>query len=123
MAKSGTTILALLTGAAIGAGVGILYAPDKGDKTRKKIQKDVKKAKADIDAKVRQTYADLNTKANTFRGSLEDRLETTLSSASYKADDVIQALENKLEQLREKNSKLQKPTSQPGNEAEKKISV
>ncbi|MEZ4968396.1 MAG: YtxH domain-containing protein [Flavobacteriaceae bacterium] len=36
---SGNTLLALLTGAAIGAGIGILYAPDKGTKTRKKIKK------------------------------------------------------------------------------------
>lgn len=119
MAKSGTTILALLTGAAIGAGVGILYAPDRGDNTRKKIQKDVKKARKDIDKKVKQTYEDLNLKSKELKGSLEDRLETTLSSASYKADDMIQALENKLENLRQKNSKLQKPTDQPGNEVEK----
>lgn len=119
MAKSGTTILALLTGAAIGAGVGILYAPDRGDKTRKKIQKDVKKARKEIDQKVKQTYEDLNLKSKELKGSLEDRLETTLSSASYKADDMIQALESKLEQLRERNSKLQKPTDQPGNEVQK----
>ena len=28
----GNVLLALLTGAAIGAGIGILYAPDKGGK-------------------------------------------------------------------------------------------
>ena len=37
--ESGSVLLALLTGAAIGAGVGILYAPEKGEKTRKKLRK------------------------------------------------------------------------------------
>ena len=36
---SGNTLLALLTGAAIGAGIGILYAPDKGTKTEKGLRK------------------------------------------------------------------------------------
>jgi len=33
--ESSNVMLALLTGAAIGAGFGILYAPQKGAKTRK----------------------------------------------------------------------------------------
>ncbi len=38
MANTGNTLLALVTGAAIGAAVGLLYAPDSGEKTRKKIE-------------------------------------------------------------------------------------
>ena len=32
---TGNILLALLTGAAIGAGIGILYAPDEGKETQK----------------------------------------------------------------------------------------
>ena len=39
MSKIGSTLAALVVGAAIGASVGILFAPDEGKKTRKRIRK------------------------------------------------------------------------------------
>jgi gas vesicle protein len=122
MSKSTNALIALAAGAAIGATLGLLYAPESGDKTRKKLKKQAKQAQKDIDAQARKTYAEVSRKANEltsvvgsratdFKGTLEDRLETALSSASYKADDAIVALEDKLEQLRAQNAKLQKPKS------------
>ena len=46
--NTGNTLLALLTGAAIGAGVGILFAPDKGSKTRGKIKEGYNDAQKDL---------------------------------------------------------------------------
>ena len=36
--SNNNSILALLAGAAVGLGLGILFAPDKGTKTREKIK-------------------------------------------------------------------------------------
>ncbi len=106
--NTGQTVLALLTGAAIGAGIGILYAPDKGVKTRDNISKNAKKAQKQFTKQLKETTNKLGTKASEARQSFEHKLEDTLSSASYKADDVLKALEEKLEALREQNAKLQK---------------
>lgn len=106
--NTGQTVLALLTGAAIGAGIGILYAPNKGSDTRDNISKKAKKAQKQLAQQLKETTDSLSSKASLAKQSFEHRLEDTLSSASYKADDVIKILEDKLKTLREQNAKLQK---------------
>ena len=39
---------------------------------------------------------------------LEQKLEDTISTMSYKADEIIVQLERKLEEIRKKNAQLQK---------------
>jgi len=106
MANTGNTLLALITGAAIGAGVGLLYAPDKGENTRKKLNKEAKKAKTKLDKQVNETSKHLTESAKKAKYSFESKLDETLSSASYKADDILSAMEHKLEELRAKNAKF-----------------
>jgi gas vesicle protein len=106
--NTGQTLLALLTGAAIGAGIGILYAPEKGSKTRENISKSAIKAQKELSKKLKETTDAIGKKASAARMSFEDKLEDTISNVSYKADDVLKALEEKLEELRAQNSKLQK---------------
>ncbi len=114
MAKSGNAIIALAAGAAIGAVAALLYAPESGEKTRKKLSKQARKAQEDIERTTRETYNNLTNKASEFKGSVSERIDSALSTASYKADDAIVALEEKLEQLRSQNAKLQKPDSVNG---------
>lgn len=105
--NTGQTLIALLTGAAIGAGIGILYASDKGSKTRGKISKEAKKAQKKLNRQIQDTSHNLSGKAQKARVSFEQKLNETLSSASYKADDILLAMEDKLEALRKQNAKLQ----------------
>ncbi|MDX1761292.1 MAG: YtxH domain-containing protein [Christiangramia sp.] len=108
MASTGNTLLALITGAAIGAGIGLLYAPDSGDKTRKKLKKDAKDAQDRLNKRYHETSSNLSDKAKKAKTDFEARLEETLSSASHKADDILASMETKLEELRKQNAKLQK---------------
>ena len=85
---SGNSLLALLTGALIGAGIGILYAPDKGTKTREKIKDGFQDAKDD-----------LKNKLNNSKDNLEDSFEDMVSNVSHKTEDLILFLEQKLAEM------------------------
>src|SRR5689334_5663747 len=95
--KVGNTLLAVVGGVAIGAALGILFAPDKGDNTRKKIKDGCKYLQKDMKSKFANAKVDL-----------EDTYENLLSNMSHKTEDVITFLEKKLADLKEKNAKLQK---------------
>lgn len=121
MSKDSNTIIGILAGTAIGATLGILFAPDKGSKTRKRIadeailQKD-RLASTAVDIKDRVvSEAELMkdkvaTTVNAKKLTLDEQLDTLVTDASYKADDVISKLEMKLKQLKEKNKKYHNGT-------------
>jgi gas vesicle protein len=108
MSSNGNTVLGILAGTAVGAILGILFAPDKGENTRRKIAESAENTKNNLV----ETASDLKGRiANSVlhgKETLETRLESIVSDASYKADDVIVNLENKLRDLKEKNKKFQK---------------
>ncbi|PKA98268.1 gas vesicle protein [Flavobacteriaceae bacterium MAR_2009_75] len=106
--NTGNILIAILTGAIIGAGAGILYAPEKGIKTRKKIKKGALKTKEDFTHRISQAADELTKTAEEKKVDFEQKLEDTISTMSYKADDIILTLEKKLEDLRQKNAQLQK---------------
>ena len=124
MSKSGNTLLALVLGGAIGAAAGILYAPDKGEKTRKKLQKNAEKQQKKLAKQYYETKTNLTETAQKAKTNFEIKLNETLSNASFKADDIIVSLESKLEDLRKQNAKLQidAKTNEVKGQAEKTLS-
>ena len=106
--KNGNGILALLAGAAIGVGLGILFAPDKGSKTREKIKDGFDDLKDGALSKWNTLENETKAKFSKTKEELKETVEDLLSNSSYEAEEAITFLEEKLAELKKQNAKLQK---------------
>merc|ERR1712159_109022 len=97
MSNTGNIITGIVSGLAIRATVGILFAPDKGSKTRKKIKKTAKESKESLVAKTNEISEQLSSTFTSKKKEFSNELDNMVKDMSYKADDVIDALEKKLE--------------------------
>lgn len=73
--KTSKTIIGILGGVAVGAALGILFAPDKGSKTRKKIADRGNKAKEDLKDNFDHFLDTISEKYNTLVHKGEDLIE------------------------------------------------
>lgn len=107
MNNSGNTFLGILAGTAIGATLGILFAPDKGSNTRKMLADKANETKDHLAESAMDLKDNISESVSNKNASFDERFDAVVSDASYKAEDVITSLENKLEQLKLKNKKYQ----------------
>jgi len=100
MGKTGSTLVAILAGAAVGAVAGVLLAPEQGEKTRRKISKGFKSGTDDLNCKM----DDLKNQVRNLISSKKTDFESTFNNLVHKADDkkedVIASLERKLAELK-----------------------
>ena len=106
--NSGNTLLAFLTGAAIGAGIGILLAPEKGSITREKIKYGFEDVKNELKYKLENVSLEMKDKFSGAKFDLEETYQELVSNMSYKTEDVISFLEEKLAELKLQNAKFHK---------------
>ncbi len=82
--SAGKIVSAVLAGVAVGAALGILFAPDKGSETRRNI------------ARRSKDFTDgLGEKANEFMDSIKDKFEL----AKDEAQSLVEKGKNKVQEL------------------------
>lgn len=86
---------ALLAGVAIGAAIGILFAPDSGSEIRSQISDKAKDLAGSVKDRVQSAKESLQNKANDYKEDLKDVKDQVVNTAKSKfgnaADDAASA--------------------------------
>ena len=98
---------ALVLGTLIGAGVGMLLAPEKGSTTRDQLKKEGKEIKDQLLNDFMEVKDDLSKAATSGKGKLKEDFKDLTSKTSYKTEQAITFIEKQLAILKEKNKTLQ----------------
>lgn len=105
--NKGTIALGLIVGSAIGAALGVLFAPDKGSKTREYIKDESLNAVDVIKKDTSILKEDLKASAKAGKAKFNEELGVVAQKVSRKADNIIDLLEKGLGTLKEKNKNFQ----------------
>ena len=85
MGNSSNTFITLLAGAAAGAAIALLLAPDKGDVTREKISRQADQLLNDLEDQWETSYAKIRDLANTALAEAERLSEQAQEQVSDNA--------------------------------------
>ena len=93
------SFFSLLAGLAAGAAFGILYAPDKGWKTRARVKKAAENGYEDLKENLGDLGTKVDEKATQAKASLKDIRETLRSKGAEIKEDTRDMLLRQLERL------------------------
>ncbi len=98
MSKGGSNLLMLITGAALGAAFGILYAPDKGVNTRDKLSYRLAKYKEMLE----DLLNDISEGKELGLSVARSDGEKVINSAKLKAEQLLTDVDELLGQIKQK---------------------
>ena len=99
--KSRNSLLAFLVGAATGAVLGILYAPDKGSHTRDKLSYQLDKYKKMLE----DLLNDLMEGKKIHFSEAKDKSEKVVSEAKEKAERLLEDVDSLIHQIKKGENK------------------
>lgn len=91
--------LAFILGAAIGAGIAVLYAKEKGSVTRRNIKRGFDEQKEHLQEKFSQVGHSIKSKIPT-KEQIEATFDELTENVNEKTHDIIGSLEEKLAKLK-----------------------
>ena len=100
MSKIANTLFGFAAGTAVGVGLSILFAQDKGENTRKKIKDSVRDTVDELKEQLESLTKSLRNKSSEIKGTLEERVDNLLSDTDYNSEDLIDLLEKKLASMK-----------------------
>jgi gas vesicle protein len=99
--KGGSTLLAFLMGAATGALIGILYAPDKGSNTREKLSFQLDKYRKLLQDLINDFVSGKDTP---LTSEAKSQGQKVVDEAKNKAERLLEDVDELLEQIRGKKN-------------------
>lgn len=85
---TGKVLVSLLVGALAGAALGVLFAPYKGSKTRKRLIGSAKGLADDVKQRVKEEVSALRAKASELELMAEDKMQDVVNGVQKKVDAI-----------------------------------
>ena len=101
MANNKKIIGSLILGLAAGAALGMLFAPEKGSKTRRKISNSTN----DLLDQLQETIDEGKSALNNFKGKAMEKFDAYKDMAMRNANNIVEDAETEIDYLKRKEKK------------------